>query len=163
MLQPFIFHETSPAAAGVALSSNPVSSAANYLPAGVAGPVDDSFGIQITVVVGNPVGGSLDIVVQSSPDDGLHWFDQIHFTAFASGTGGAQVATLSAISQPASAVPVSVGTGTPTSATSGLAAGTVVQGMGYNRLRLAMIAGTGTTAGVPVTMYVAAQRNDTRA
>jgi hypothetical protein len=73
------------------------------------------------------------------------------------------VATLSAISQPASAAPVVVGTGTPTSATSGLAAGVVVQGTGFNRLRLAMIAGSGTTAGVSVKVYVVPQRNGTRA
>jgi hypothetical protein len=159
MLLQFIFSETSPTVAGTAVSSKSVASAASYLAAGIAGPVDDSFGMQITAVVANPSGGSLDLYVQSSPDDGTHWFDQVHFTTFASGTGGTQVATLSAISQPASAAPVAIGSGT----TPSLANSTVVQGMGFNRLRLIMVAGSGTNAGVAVTVYVVPQRNGTRA
>lgn len=159
MLLQYIFNETSPAAVGTAVSSKPVSSTANYNVAGVAGPVDDSFGMQVTAVVGDPVGGALDLYVQTSPDDGAHWFDQIHFASFSSGTGGVQVATLSAISQPASAAPVAVGTGLAPA----LVADTVVQGMGFNRLRLLMVAGSGTTAGTSVTVYVVPQRIDTRA
>jgi hypothetical protein len=159
MLQQFIFNETSPAAAGTAVSKNVVTSAANYLPAGVAGPVDDSFGMQVTAVVGNPVGGTLDLYVQTSPNDGGVWFDQIHFSTFTAGLGGIQVATLSAISQPASAAPVTIGTGL----TPALAAGIVVQGTGFNRLRLVMVASSGTTAGASVTVYVVPQRNGTRA
>ena len=161
MLLQFIFSETSPAAPGTAASSKPVASSANYLAAGIAGPLDDSFGIQITAVVGNPVGGSLDLYVQTSPDDGAHWFDQIHFTPFTAGNGGIQVATLSAISQPASAVPVAVGSGLSPSL--GATSGVVVQGMGFNRLRLVMVAGSGTSAGTSVVVYVVPQRNGTRA
>lgn len=159
MLQQYILNETSPAAAGTAASSKPVSSAANYLAAGIAGPLDDSFGMQVTCVCSNPAGGTLDVYVQTSPDDGTHWFDQIHFTQFAAGFGGTQVATLSAISQPASAAPVAVGSGLSPA----LGAGTVVQGTGFNRLRLVMVAGSGTTAGATVTVYVVPQRNGTRA
>lgn len=158
MILQFVFSETSPAAAGTAASKNAVQSAASYLPAGVAGPVDDSFGIQITCVAAAPVGGALNVYIQTSPNDGLTWFDQVNF-AFTSGVAATQVATLSAISQPASAAPVTVGGGLAPL----LANSTVVQGMGFNRIRLVMVAGSGTSAGTSVTVYVVPQRNGTRA
>jgi hypothetical protein len=158
MISQFIFSEKSPAAPGTAVSSQPVASAANYLAAGIAGPVDDSFGMQITAVIGATTGGTLDLYVQTSPDDGAHWFDQIHFATTAVATPVVQVATLSAISQPASAAPVPIGSGT----TPVLAANTVVQGTGFNRIRLLMVANSSTSAAATVTVYVVPQRAGTR-
>jgi hypothetical protein len=39
----------------------------------------------------------------------------------------------------------------------------VVQGLGFNRMRLIMVAGSGTTKGTPITVYVSPQRSGTRA
>lgn len=160
MIEQFIFQETSPAVPGTIASSQPVQSAASYLATGIAGPLDDSCGIQITAVIGSPTGGTLDLYVQTSPDDGAHWFDAVHFAQSAAAASAANyVATVSSISQPATAAPVAVGSGL----TPALAAATVVQGLGFNRMRLVMVAGSGTTKGTAVTVYVVPQRPGTRA
>lgn len=160
MLQQFIFSETSPAAAGTAASSKPVSSAASYLAAGIAGPLDDALGIQITAVLVGSTGGTLDVYIQISPDDGGHWFDAVHFAQLAGGAAAVTYSTnISSISQPISAAPVVVGS----ALTPALAVATTVQGLGFNRMRLVMVAGTGTSAGAAVTVYVVPQRNGTRA
>jgi hypothetical protein len=158
MLLQFIFAETSPSAPGTAASSQYVQSAASYLAAGIAGPLDESFGIQITAVLKGATGGTLDVYIQTSPNDGVTWVDAVHFPQLAAGAASVlYVATLSAISQPASASPVVVGAGLSPA----LAANTVVQGLGFNRLRLLFVAGSGTTAGAPISAYVIPQRAGT--
>jgi hypothetical protein len=86
------------------------------------------------------------------------WIDVVHFAQLASGAAAIVYKTsIGAVSQPASAAPVAVGTGVHSGST-GLAAGTTVQGLGFDRLRLLMCSGSGTTVGAAVKVYATIQR-----
>lgn len=157
----FLFTETTPAAAGTAASSQAVQNAANYLAAGIAGPVDDYDSIDIIATFGGKTaagastGGTVDLYVQGSPDGGKTWVDAVHFTqAVANAAASTFKTTLSMLTQPASAAPVAVGLGLSPA----LAQSTAVQGVSFDRLRLVMVAGSGTTGGAPVSVIVAVHR-----
>lgn len=154
----FIFSETSPSAASTVASSQPVQDAASYLPAGVAGPLDDYDAIEVIAELVGATGGTLDIYVQQNPSgDGVTWFDIVHFTQLA--------AAASAVKYEASislynniTTPVTVGKNTSPA----LAAGSNVNGPFSDRVRLLMVAGSGTSAGAAVKVTVCAQRTRVR-
>lgn len=161
MIANFKFAETSPGAAGTAVSSQSVANSGNNFPAGVCGPLDDFDSIDIIATFGGKTaagastGGTLDVSIQISPDVGADWIEVVHFTqAAANAATLTYKTTLSMLTQPASAAPVSVGTGL----TSVLSAGTAVQGVGFDRMRLLMTAGSGTTGGAPVTVIIVGHR-----
>lgn len=154
MLACFIFSETSPSAPGTAASSQPVTSAASYLAAGIAGPLDDFDAVDVAAQLAGATGGSLDVYVQSSVD-GVNWYDSIHFPTLANGAAAISYRTaVTHLGQPTSAAPVAIGK----NLSPALAAGTTVQGGWGDRLRLLMVAGTGTTAGSAIKVFVTAQR-----
>jgi hypothetical protein len=150
----WIFNETSPAAAGTAASSQAVENQASFLSNGVAGPMSDYDAVDIVAEFGGATGGTLDVYVQGSPDDGRNWYDIAHFTQAASGTGAK-------IYQ----APISNSTTTTTPQTVGknlspaLAANTVVNGAFSDRMRLVMVAGSSTSAGAAVKVTIAPQRS----
>lgn len=155
MLSTFVFNETSPAAAGVAASSQPVGSGPNFFPPGVAGPLDNADGVDVLAELVGAAGGTLDLYLQTSPDSGTTWVDAIHFPQLASGAGAIKYrATLSPHPQSTSDAPVAVGTGLSPA----LAVDTVVQGTGFDRCRLVTVAGAGTTAGAAVKVIVSVDR-----
>jgi len=155
MLQHFIFSETSPAAPGTSVSSQAVQSSASYLPAGVVGPLDDGGSVDILAQLVGATGGTLDVYMQSSSDNGQTWQDRVHFAQLAAGAAAISYGvTLTAFGQPTSAAPVQIGTGT----TPMLSAGTYLQGIGFDRMRLVLVAGTGTTAGAAVKIQLTVQR-----
>src|ERR1700722_8289834 len=85
MLAQFTFSETSPAAASTtAVSSQAVSSAASWAAPGVAAPLDDAVVVDVLATLQGATGGTLDIYVQVSGDDGI-WRDAIHFAQLAAG------------------------------------------------------------------------------
>lgn len=155
-LSPFIFAETTPAAVSTVASSQSVSSAASYLPVGVAGPLDDSDALDIVAELpANTTGGSIDVYVQSNPDGaGVNWFDILHFPQQLTGAGAvkyqAPVSLFTNITQP-----VVVGK----NLSPAVAANTVVNGAYSDRCRLVMVAGSGANAGSAIKVTIAAQRS----
>jgi hypothetical protein len=154
MLSNFKFSETSPSAPGSAASANKVrGSGADYLPAGVAGPIDDYDGIDILLDVQGATGGTLNVYVQSKPGDGEDWYDIVSFPTIQAGAAEAyfraQITPHSGTS-----FPVQVGK----NLSPALPPGTSLNGAFGSRLRLVMVAGAGTTAGAQVTCLVCAQR-----
>jgi hypothetical protein len=102
-------------------------------------------------------GGTLDVYVQTSPDGGLSWFDIIHFVQLAG--GGPAVKYSSPISQSTTtAVPTVVGKNLAPA----LSAAAVVNGAFSDRMRLVMVAGSGTSVGAAVIVRLAPQRSRTR-
>ena len=157
-LQNFQFNETSPAAAGTVASSQVVTgSLAVNVPAGVAGWVDDYESIDIAIDLQGATGGSLDVYVQISPNNGAHWYDIIHFPQVLAGAALVHYQ-----------VPLSQATNTLTATQVGkdlspaLVSGAVVNGAFGDRFRLVMVAGAGTSAGAPVTCSIQAQRSRLR-
>ena len=160
MLSTFIFSETTPAAAGTAASSQPVSSSDGHLASGVAGYLNDAESIDVFADLVGATGGTLDVYLQVSPDgNGAEWYDALHFPQLASGASAISYrASLSKFTQPTSAAPVVVGKGLSPA----LAATTVVQGVSLDRVRLVFVAGSGTTAGAAAVVTVSANRKAAR-
>jgi hypothetical protein len=151
----FVFSETSPAAAGTAASSQAVMNAGSFLPAGVAGPMQDFDAVDVTAEITGATGGTLSLYLQLSNDDGQSWYDII---AWPSASAGASVKYYQS--------PLSNATNTSTPLVVGknlapaLSPGTVVNGAFSDRLRLVMVAGAGTSAGAPVVVRVSPQRSE---
>jgi hypothetical protein len=149
----FVFSETSPSAAGTAASSQPVQNAGNFLAPGVAGPLQNFDAADIFAELTGATGGTLDVYLQRSPDDGVTWYDAVHFTQLASG-GSAVIYSTALSNAQQTAAPVAVGK----NLSPALGAGVTVNGPTSDRLRLVMVAGSGTSAGAAVTVRVMAQR-----
>jgi hypothetical protein len=160
MLAQYIFNETSPSTASTnAVSSQPVTGVYNASGPGIASSkmLDDAAGITVVAELIGATGGTLDIFLQGGNPDG-GWFDVVHFAQLAAGAAAINYSTqISNLAQPSSAAPVAVGTGVHSGST-GLAAGTTVQGLAYSMYRLLMCSGSGTTAGAAVKVYLTAQR-----
>jgi hypothetical protein len=157
----FVFNETSPSAPGAAISSKPVTGgSANYLPNGVAGPIDDYESIGVVAELTGATGGTLNVYLQNSGDQGLTWFDMIAWPTI---TAGASVVYYSSpLSQSTTTSTTTiVGKGASPALVAG-ANGAVVNGAFSSRLRLVMVAGSGTTAGASVIVRLAAQRSRLR-
>jgi hypothetical protein len=152
MLTLFTFTETTPGAAGTVASSQPVSGSVG--PPGIAtGQLDDYSALYIDASLVGATGGTLDVFLQNSPDQGATWFDYAHFTQLAAG-GGAVTAVAS----------VAIGAQNLTLSTVGknlspaLAAGTVLGGAWGDRFRLVFVAGGGTSAGAAIVVRICGQR-----
>jgi hypothetical protein len=149
----FCFVETSPAAASTVASSSPVQSAGSNFLQGVAGPMSDYDAVDVIADLQGATGGSLDVYLQISPDDGQNWYDIIHFPTI---SAGAAVKSYQA--------PISNSTVTNTPILVGknlnpaLAGGTVVNGAFSDRMRLVFVAGSGTSAGAQQVVRIAPQR-----
>lgn len=158
-LYTYIFHETSPTSAITAASAGVVDNAANYLPPGVAGPFDDTDGTDIYAELVGATGGTLDVYVQVSPDEGANFYDAVHFPQLAA--GGAAIkyrATLAYAQQNTAATqgqPIVIGK----NLTPALVVNTVVPGEGFNRARLLFVAGAGTTAGAAIRVVLCSKRD----
>ena len=158
MIASYVFSETTPASAISAASSQPVAGAASWAPNGVAGGMLDDFdSLDILASLVGATGGVLDVYVQYSPDQGVNWADLVHFTQL--GAGAAAIKYRASISLFTNAVaPVVVGT----NASPALAAGAEVQGPWGDRLRLFFVAGSGTSQGAAVKVWVTGQRSRLR-
>jgi hypothetical protein len=123
---------TSPAAAG--------NSAVEF-----AAGLHDYDAISIDANLVGATGGTLDVYVQRSSDNGTTWRDYIHFPQLAA--GAAAVKYTVAPSLGAGSIVV-VGAGT----TPALAVNTCTNGPWGRSLRVLMVAGSGTSAGAAVAM-----------
>lgn len=155
MAQQFlVFAETSPAAAGTAISSAAVAGSSGA--AGVAmltAGLDSFLSLTVVAKLVGATGGTLDVYLQSSPDQGTTWVDYAHFPQLAAGAAAVRYAFATAQGVQ-SAAPVVVGiNGAPA-----LAANTIVGGAWGDRLRLVMVAGAATTIGAAVNITISAQK-----
>jgi hypothetical protein len=126
-------------------------------PLGVAFPLDDYDSIEIEAELSGATGGSLDVYMQSS-DDGLIWYDTVHFTTISAAS--ALVIYRTALSRYATAftAPTVIGK----NLSPALSSGSAIQNGFGNHLRLVMVAGSGTTAGTPVLVRITGFRTETR-
>jgi len=107
-------------------------------------------------VIGSLVGatgGTLDVYIQTSHDDGTTWFDWAHFAQLAS--GAAAIKAMFHQGRDNNASVTTVGTGT----TPALAASTVVGGGWGNQMRLAFTAGASTSAGAAIAVTIVGNKN----
>lgn len=157
MAQQFlVFTETSPAAPGTAASSVAVTNSTGAAGVAMLAQGLDSF-LSLTVVAKliGATGGTLDVYLQSSPDQGATWVDYAHFAQLAAAAAAIRYTFF--VSQGVqSAAPVVVGIAT----TPAIAVNTVVGGPWGDRLRLLMVAGAGTSAGAAVNVTVSAQKTN---
>ncbi len=153
----WIFNETSPSAAGTAASSQPVENQASFLPNGVAGPMSDYDAVDIVADLVGATGGTLNVYVQGSPDDGRNWYDIVAFKQLA--PGASAVSYQAPISNAVATTAPSVVGKNLTPALSPGSTGAVVNGAFSDRMRLVMVAGSGTSAGAQVLVRIAPQRS----
>ena len=152
-LAQFVFTETSPGAPGTSASSAAVAGSANYAPSGIAVPFDDYESLNIVAELVGATGGTLDVYLQISPNQGVNWFDFAHFPQLAGGAAAIKYTLTASLYSPLT-VPVVIGKDlSPV-----LAANTFVNGAMGDRLRLLMVAGGGTSVGAAVKVYAVAQR-----
>lgn len=97
-------------------------------------------------------GGTLDVYLQSSPD-GVTWFDWHHFTQLAAGAAATNV--VFAATRPAALAQV---TAIGRDASPALAAGTVLGTDWGVAMRLLVVAGSNTSAGAALTVFLTASR-----
>ena len=147
----FVFSETSPSAGGTAASSQPVQGGDGR--AGIAWPLDDFESMDVVAELVGATSDTLDVYLQTSPDEGNTWVDAIHWPQLSAGHAAVVYRnTLSLASTPTA--PTVVGEGLSPA----LAANTVVPGAFGDRARLVMVAGASTSAGAKVVVRLALQR-----
>lgn len=156
----YVFNETSPNAAGTVASSQPVLGGIdNGIPNGVCGLLSDYEGVEVVAELVGATGGTLDVYIQLSPDEGLNWYDVVHFAQLASGASA--VIYQSPLSTATNTTaPVVIGKNL--SPLLGTTSGAVVNGAFTDRIRLVMKAGSGTSAGAAVVVRVCPQRSRIR-
>jgi len=152
----FVFTEISPSAPGTAASSGPVQNAGSFLPGGIAGPMQDYDAVDVIAELKGATGGTLDVYVQISPDDGGSWYDIVHFPQLAN--GAAQVYYQAPISNATTTTTAIVVGKNLVPALTGTVS--VVNGAFSDRMRLVMVAGSGTSAGAQLVVKVAPQRSE---
>lgn len=156
------FSENTPAAptsGTAALSVNPVSGASQLQYAnGVLSAVDLDNAASLAFVGKFPqaVGGTYQVVVQTSLDEGNSWQDLASFPVIT--TSGGTVQYTGTVSQGYPTAFVASGSGTAPA----LSAGAVINSAWGNKLRLAIVANAGTSAGVGISVEVSAKQMATR-
>lgn len=135
----FTISGTSPASASTAVVGSPIVGLGGFI------------GFRIVSELVGATGGTLDIYLQWSPDDGTTWFDYVHFTQLAAGAAAIKYNTNSGLSL---ATITTVGKGTSPA----LAANTATGGLIGDQLRCLAVAGASTSAGaaVAITVYASA-------
>ncbi len=136
MLSVFTVTGTSPAAA--------TAGTAVVLGSPILG-MDKFKDIKVAANLVGATGGTLDVYIQWSPDNGTTWFDYAHFAQLASGASALQACCSSSFG---TTVPVVIGGGTAPA----LAAGACVGGPFGSALRVICAAGTSTTVGAALTL-----------
>jgi hypothetical protein len=142
--QLYIISDTTPASASTAVS------------AVTAGGLDDFDWFTVDAQLVGATGGTLDVYLQrqvalDAEVTGGVWADWLHFPQLSSGAGAVKY---SAITGSSTTITV-VGNATDASgATPALAANTFVGGHPGNKLRAVYVAGTSTSAGAAVKIYI---------
>lgn len=103
--------------------------------------------LKIVAQLVGATGGTLDVFLQHSPDNGTTWFDYAHFTQLAD---GAAAVIYNCSSRFGGTAPVAIGTGILPALGANLCVGGVVG----NMMRCVGSAGAGTNTGAAVTITV---------
>lgn len=153
----YVFTETSPSSAGTVASSNLVSGGIdNGIPNGVCGLIGDYDSCQVSAELVGATGGTLNVYLQSSPDEGANWYDVIAWPQLASGASA--VIYKSPLSNATMTTTTTVVGKNLSPALNPGSTGAVVNGALTDRCRLVMVAGAGTSAGASVVVRLSAQR-----
>ena len=164
MLAEWLMQETSPAAPGTGISANAIQDGVS-LPfrAGVisSAALDDANVLSFRFLTQGNIGGTLDVCVQTSRDEGNSWDDQVRLATISAGDAPKyQTCTLTrGTSQTLTTIGSCVDGATPVL---GLAAGNIVNGNWGNKIRLVMQSNASTSAGAPVQVQVTASRTTAR-
>jgi len=115
----------------------------------------ESFAIEATLAGtdGTVAGGSLDFVVQCSPD-GTNWTDWFHFPTVASAAAAVSYRAVPTFSGTITVVTLETGTGTTIGLGSGLSSG----GHPGNQVRLKSVSGSGVNHAITQTVFLIATR-----
>lgn len=142
MSEGHVFSDTSPAAAGTAVSASK------------AGALQRFGALTIIATLTGATGGTLDVYLQVSPDAGTSWYDYAHYAQI-SGSAAAvtKVITVSRHAQQTSITTIG------TDLTPALAANSVVGGDFGDMMRVLFVAGAGTSAGAVQTIKVIGTRS----
>lgn len=136
---------TSPAAPGTGLGTSNV----------IISKLDEYESLLIVPSLIGATGGTLDVFIQHSYDEGNNWVDYIHFAQLAAGAAASkQFVSVSKFGGQVVTFPTVGYNLTPT-----LAAATAVGGPFGSQMRLIFIAGAGTSAGAAISVSIYAQRS----
>lgn len=131
---------TSPASASTAASST------------FAGDLSYFNALSFVATLQGATGGTLDVYLQTSFDDGVTWYDFAHYAQLAA--GAAQSRILWHVNRStAVTAPTTIGTNT----TPALAVSTINGGAWGDRIRLLFVAGAGTSVGASQSVSIIAQ------
>lgn len=103
--------------------------------------------IKIVAELVGATGGTLDVYLQWSPNEGTTWYDYTHYSQLA---GGASAVIQTVSSDIATTAPVTIGKNT----TPALAANTHVGGLWGDRIRVLCVAGSGTSVGAALSFTI---------
>lgn len=153
------FSETSPSSASTAISSQPITGDTNFgaTPGGIIRGLDDFDALGIAAFLVGATGGTLDVSVEFSFDQGSTWIELIHFPQLANGA-----AAINYIAQLSLATTTTAPVVTGKNTSSALGANKIVSGAWGDRARLLMVAGSGTSAGASVVVQLMGQRSRLR-
>lgn len=137
----YIITGTTPAAASTAVVG------------AITGDLSYFDAIAVKATLAGATGGTLDVYLQTSSDDGTTWDDYAHYTQIA-GSAAATV-TRNCFSRSTQATtPVAIGSGLSPA----LAANTFLGGEFGDRMRCVCAAGVGTSAGAAITIRISGTR-----
>lgn len=133
--------------------SRPIAATSPTAAGTEAGPTAANLGryrsIAIVATLQGATGGTLDVYLQWSPDEGTTWVDYAHFPQLAAGAAvSTRVWTVSRAAQQLTLTTVGSGL------TPALAANTIVGGEFGDRLRVVFVAGGGTSAGAAQSILI---------
>lgn len=129
-----ILAETTPAAAGTVV--------------GASAPGMDRFdAYAVYATIAGATGGTLDVYLQCSFDDGVTWYDFAHFPQITAAAAATTYAFMSGLETPAASGATVVGKGTVSVPNVQLSADVYVRGPIGNLVRAVYVAGAGTSAG----------------
>ena len=158
MIGNYVFAETSPAAAGTAASSNPVGGGPQDSSPGVAYPLADYDTIEIEAELAGATGGTLDVYMQSNDVATGTWYDVVHFPQLLAAAGAIIYRTSLSRYATGTVAPVVIGKNlSPV-----LAVNISLQNGFGDRLRMVMVAGSGTSAGAVLSVKLTGFRAETR-
>lgn len=128
---------TSPAAQGTAVVGS------------VTGQLGQYDGLSIIATLEGATGGTLDVYLQYSPDQGTTWIDYAHFPQLAAGAASSiRVWNVSRVAQQLTLTTVGSGS------SPALAANTILGGEFGDRMRCVCVAGASTSVGASVVIKI---------
>jgi hypothetical protein len=117
----------------------------------------NALAVSVIATLPSLTGGTLDYYIQTKIDANT-WVDWMHFTQVAG--GASTVVKVAHVTKHTSTAEATAGTGTDTTATPALAAGTNTGGAWGSSFRAVYVSGSGTSVGVTPKIYFAFFRSE---